>query len=93
MGIASAANPPPDPLGVMDVVGTYEFLYVHAIDREGNESKYMASGEVQNVTGITSHSLDVPDMTVDWAYGKDRYSFIETITISPTSGNVDTTIV
>ena len=64
-GITASISPPPDPLGVMDEVGTYEFLYVHAIDREGNESKYMASGEVQDVTGITSHSLDVPDITVD----------------------------
>jgi hypothetical protein len=29
---------------------------------------------------------------VGWAYGKDKYSFIETITISPTSGTVDTLI-
>jgi len=63
--ITSSTNPPPDPLGVMDELGTYEFLYVYAIDREGNESKYMASGEIQNVAGFTSHSLNIPDLVVE----------------------------
>ena len=62
---------------------SYSFT-VTATNAKGNSPASSPSN------AVTPAPTPTPPPT--WAYGKDKYSFIETITISPTSGTVDTLI-
>jgi hypothetical protein len=96
-GITASADAEPDSFGVMDQIGTYQFLYVYALDREGNESRYLTSGEVQNVAGVSSHSLNVPNLVVEstpgtflmkWgSNGSGNGQFIDPVGIAINGGN------
>jgi len=81
-------------------VGTFTWSLLEIRSRsEGMRTYYTPDGLIMdhdmNVVG--THSLNIPTITVTepppvWAYGIDRYSLIDTISVSPSNGSVDTSI-
>jgi hypothetical protein len=66
---------------------------------DGVRTYYTPDGLVKDVRKnvVGAHSLNIPAITVTepppvWSYGIDKYSFIDTISLSPTGGNTDTSI-
>jgi uncharacterized repeat protein (TIGR02543 family) len=81
-------------------VGTFNWSLLEIRSRsEGMRTYYTPDGLVMdhdwNV--VRTHSLNIPAITVTepppvWAYGIDKYSFIDTISVSPSNGSTDTSI-